>query len=131
MIGTVTFGSAAYIARYTLKKVVGAGAERHYGNRVPEYLTMSRRPGIGRGYIEKYRTDVYGFDQVIVRGVPCKPPRYYDTVEEKAAPSVLARVKARRRVAAQASLDNSGSRLIVREVVKTASLGALRRSLEE
>jgi len=44
-IGTCTFQSAGYIARYTLKKVKGPGAVYHYKGRVPEYLTMSRRPG--------------------------------------------------------------------------------------
>ena len=53
-IGDVSFESAAYIARYTLKKVVGPGAASHYQGRVPEFLTMSRRPGIGAGFVDKY-----------------------------------------------------------------------------
>jgi hypothetical protein len=57
-IGNVTFDSAAYVARYIMKKVTGPMAEEHYevlqeetgeiGEREPEYTTMSRRPGIGR-----------------------------------------------------------------------------------
>lgn len=48
--GRVTFESAAYVARYVLKKVTGAGAPAHYGDRVPEFVRMSRRPGIGQGF---------------------------------------------------------------------------------
>lgn len=131
LVGSVTFESAAYVARYALKKVVGPSAEAHYGGRVPEYLTMSRRPGIGRGYIDKYRKDVYAWDRVVVRGAECKPPRYYDSIQEKLAPSVLSKVKARRRRDALADPDGTGSRLIVREAVKEASIKSLRRTLEE
>lgn len=131
MIGDVEFESAAYIARYTLKKVVGPAAEAHYGGRVPEYLTMSRRPGIGRGFVEKYRKEIFRSDSCIVRGSECKPPRFYDNIEESVAPSVMERIKRRRRVEAARSLDNSGSRLIVREAVKESAVNLLRRNLEE
>lgn len=129
-VGDATFESAAYIARYALKKIVGPDAKEHYSGRVPEYLTMSRRPGIGRGFVDKYRTSIYAFDEVIVRGHPCKPPRYYDKVQESKAPSVLNRVKARRRAAAAGSADNSGTRLVVREMVKHAAVNFLKRGLE-
>lgn len=126
-IGACTFESAGYVARYTLKKVVGPGAAAHYGGRVPEYLTMSRRPGIGRSFVDKFGAEIYRSDSVIVNGAECKPPRYYDNVAEKARPTVLKRVKARRRAAAAASPDNTGKRLIVREVVKQAAITSLRR----
>jgi hypothetical protein len=54
-IGTVTFESAAYVARYIMKKVSGKNADDYYQwfddetgeifDRHPEYTTMSRRPG--------------------------------------------------------------------------------------
>lgn len=128
-VGEATFESAAYIARYSLKKLYGVGAVAHYGTKVPEYLTMSRRPGIGRGFIEKFRRDVYPSDEVIVRGRQCKPPRYYDKVLEEYAPSVLQKVKARRRRAAAEDPDSTGQRLIVREVVKEGAISSLRRDL--
>ena len=46
-IGDVSFESAAYVARYIVKKVTGERAEAYYVGRKPEYTTMSRRPGIG------------------------------------------------------------------------------------
>lgn len=129
-LGSVTFESAGYVARYALKKVNGDGAEAHYGGRVPEYLTMSRRPGIGRAWADRFRRDFYPSDQCVVRGVPTRPPRYYDQALEAAAPSVLRRVKARRRREAELDPDNTGKRLIVREACKESQVGFLSRSYE-
>jgi hypothetical protein len=56
LIGDVTFASAAYVARYCVKKVSGEKADEHYSvfdadgvihERLPEFALMSRRPGIG------------------------------------------------------------------------------------
>lgn len=121
-VGEVTFESAQYVAGYVLKKVVGPSAESWYKGRLPEYVTMSRRPGIGRAFIEKYRGEVFKADSVIVNGRECKPPRYYDTVQEQLAPKSLARVKSRRRAEAEASPDNTGRRLYEREAVKMAQV---------
>lgn len=82
-VGDVTFESAAYVCRYVLKKVNGDIAESHYGGRQPEFLLMSRRPGIGGDWIKKYSTDVYPKDYLTIRnGVKCHPPRYYDRMYE-------------------------------------------------
>lgn len=129
-IGDVTFESAAYIARYTLKKVVGPGAPAWYQGRHPEFLTMSRRPGIGAAFLDKYGAEIYKDDSCIVRGAECKPPRYYDDRKAKLHPSVIERVKGRRRAAGRAFVDNSGSRLVVREKVKLGAVNLLRREFE-
>lgn len=126
-VGQVSFESAGYVARYALKKVTGPAAESHYGGRVPEYLTMSRRPGIGKAFFEKYRSDFYPSDECVVRGVVTKPPRYYDKLLEESAPSVLSGVKAARVRAALDDPDSTGSRLIVREEVKTAAVRTFSR----
>lgn len=129
-VGEATFESAAYVARYVVKKVTGPGADEHYQGRHPEYCTMSRRPGIGRGFLERFGSDVYPSDECIVRGKPCKPPRYYDKVLEKDSPRVYRGVKRERRKEAAENPDNSGSRLVTREAVKEASLRELTRKLE-
>ena len=71
-IGSVTFESSAYVARYITKKVTGDAAAAHYRSvdsrtgeyidRDPEYSTMSLRPGIGAGWYEKFKGDVYPSD---------------------------------------------------------------------
>ena len=78
-IGDVTFESAAYVARYCTKLITGDAAEAHYQGKQREYATMSRRPGIARGWYDQFKKDAYPSDFLIVRGAKCKPPRYYDS----------------------------------------------------
>mgnify|MGYP001506359224 CR=1 FL=1 len=47
VVSGFSFESAAYTARYCVKKINGNDAADHYGSRVPEFNAMSRRPGIG------------------------------------------------------------------------------------
>lgn len=118
--GAVTFDAAAYVARYSLKKVTGPLADQHYQGRHPEYLTMSRRPGIGSAWLDKFKTDVYPNDQVILRGgIRSRPPRYYDS---KLPRHQLAALKLRRELAARDDPESTGSRLIVREKVTTSRI---------
>jgi len=89
-IGSVTYQSAGYCARYIMKKQTGeeekvrkyyelVDADGRVFNRRPEFCKMSVRPGVGEGWFRKYHTDVYPLDRVILRdGREVKPPRYYD-----------------------------------------------------
>lgn len=144
IIGEVTFESAAYVARYVMKKVTGARAEAHYQGRHPEYTTMSRRPGIGARWYEKFKTDVYPHDRVIVRGRSTRPPRFYDNILGREDPSTLALLKINREKNNQHFVndvlsdgrvikvsDSCDARLAVKEVVKLASISQLKRPLED
>lgn len=90
-VGAVTFESAAYVARYCVKKVNGDLAKDHYRlvdvetgeifDRVPEFGHMSlKNGGIGAAWLRKYMSDVYPRDFVLARGHKSKPPRYYDVM---------------------------------------------------
>jgi len=109
-IGEIGFDSASYVARYTLK--LKQNLKR---GQVPEYLTMSRRPAIGKLWIRKYATDVYPRDECITRqGNRNRPPRYYDEQLKKNNPELYAEIRAAR----QASLTDearSGLRQTARE----------------
>lgn len=130
-IGDVTFESVAYVARYVLKKRTGKEADDHYAGRVPEYVTMSRRPGIGRAWIEKYSSDVYPEDRIVVRdSFICRPPRYYDDIFDHADPLTFARVKSSRFAFSRASCDNTPDRLLVREEVQRRKADRLIRPFE-
>lgn len=141
-IGDVTFESAAYVARYIMKKVTGENAVEHYERvdpvtgeitrRMPEYVTMSRRPGVGRAWYERYVRDVFPDDFVIVNGVRCKPPKFYDRLFEVNNPEDWRAVRARRVVRARKGLlDQTAERLAVREEVLKAKLRLLPRKQEE
>jgi len=88
IIGDVTFESAAYVARYTIKKVYGETADAHYDGRLPEKSWSSQ--GLSAEWFEKYKSDVYPLDEVIIRGVPCKPPPYYDRLLLRDDPAAYA-----------------------------------------
>lgn len=86
-IGSVTFESAAYIARYITKRVSGVGAsplplwsDPVTGELVmpnPEFLVCSK--GIGKSWFRDYfMTDVFPHGRVITaQGSPAPVPRYY------------------------------------------------------
>jgi len=76
--GKVTIQSARYVAKYCIKKVNGAMASEHYGSRERERAVMSLKPGIGQGWFQKYSSDVYPSDFVVLSGKKRSPPRYYD-----------------------------------------------------
>lgn len=139
-VGDVTFDSAAYVARYVMKKITGEMAHDHY-NRVdedgvvyaqrPEYVTMSRRPGLGAGFIRRFMGDVYPDDFVLVNGKKARPPRFYDGLYELEAPGELEKLKiARVRGAKQHADNNTPDRLKVRERIAKAKLERLKREVE-
>jgi len=92
-IGQVTNESVNYVARYTLKKVYGQQAKEHYGNRKPEFVTMSRKPGIGKSWYDKYKSDIYPKGVLFHQGHAQMPPRYYDKIFGQAHPQELEDIK--------------------------------------
>lgn len=130
-VGEVTFESAAYVARYIMKKITGEAAADHYMGRKPEYTTMSRRPGIGQGWLSKYRSDVYPSDGVVVRGREMRPPKYYDRLYEVCDSRSYKDMRAKRITRARCHTDNNtSSRLRVRETVQKARIERLPRNLD-
>ena len=141
-IGDVSFESAAYVARYITKKITGVRAHNHYqvvdptsgeilGHRKPEYVTMSRRPGIGKDWLNKYLSDVYPDDFIIIDGKKMKPPKFYDKSFEILNPDEYSLVRAQRKADAERrSADQTPERLAVREKVQESKLKTLVRSYE-
>lgn len=141
MIGSVSFESAAYVARYCMKKITGKDSDEHYVNkdtgemRVKEYVTMSRRPGIGREFFNKFALDIYPRDYAILRGMKVRPPKFYDKLYEIVNPMEFFRLKNLRK-ARICKLDPTGlgetsdRRLRVKEYVKRAQIRSLSRNLE-
>lgn len=132
-IGDVTFESAAYVARYVVKKLLGCGEDElksHYGNRIPEYVTMSRRPGIASGWFDRFSGDVFPGDFVVSRGgVKCKPPRYYFEKFSFLDPVSHGRILHERKRRAVADPDNEFDRLAVREFIQEERVKQLKRGM--
>lgn len=145
-IGEVNFESAAYVARYVVKKFTNTDCSRvshHYGlfdhdtgclvvERSPEYVTMSRNPGIAFDWFKKYYKDVYPHDYVVIRdGIKVKPPKYYDTKYDIVDPDALADIKSVREASFEKRKeDNTEKRLKEKEIWQKGKLKHLGRSLE-
>ncbi len=129
-VGSLTFESAAYVARYIMKKVTGDLAAEHYlgcddftgevTELLPEYQTMSRGGkdghGIGYDWYQRFSGDVFPGDDVVLRGRRMRPPRYYSCLYELENPEDFARIKRSRvRAAYRMKDDNTPERLAVRD----------------
>lgn len=138
-IGEVTFQSAAYVARYIMKKITGRDADTHYEfidsngeifNRTPEFNRMSLKPGVGGAWFERYSGDVYPHDFVVLDGKKIKPPRYYDKKFKEEYPVEFDLIQFEREKRARDNfVDNTPERLAVREQVVLARTALLKREL--
>lgn len=143
-IGEVNFETAAYVARYCMKKV--SGKERDAGHymvitmdgeiteRVPEFALMSRRPGIGATYYEKYGKEIRTHDSIIMNGQEIPSIRYYDKRFEAIDPEGLKRVKRKRhpvlKIGREKFLTESRlDRRIVKAKLKDAAVRQKKREL--
>lgn len=136
LIGNVTFDSAAYVARYIMKKVTGKQASDAYNvydketgevfhELLPEFNEMSRASGIGREFLERYCSDIYPRDKLIVNGVSCRPPRYYDNVFMSVDPLRMAVLKQQRK---DAAVVRTPEELAAKEYRVKSSLANLKRN---
>lgn len=140
-VGELDRRSAEYVARYVVKKVTGDRAADHYRTvdletgeviwREPEFVQMSRRPGIGARWFDKYWRDVFPHDRVVVKGVQAKPPRYYLQRMKRIDADVVDVIRQDREVAARARFsDNTDERLKTKETVAEARLRFFKRGLK-
>ena len=133
--GEATFQSAAYVARYILKKINGQMSEPYYKTvdpetgeiitKIPEFTGQSlggkNNGGIGKSWYEKYgNTDAHNHDEIIMpNGRKYPVPRYYDKLLEKIDPPRYARIKrARLRNARDHAENNTPARLKIRARVQ-------------
>lgn len=150
VIGDLTHKSAAYCARYTMKRQGGEKGREYYKalaialtgdaayERIcletgevfdglkPPYSTMSRRPGIGKPWLDKYKTDVYPHDYVVDSSFKKgRPPAFYDNQLD---PDQLVDLKAQRVINARPTRkDRTADRLHDREIVCEARTKSLSR----
>lgn len=136
--GAVTFESAAYVARYIMKKITGDQAAQHYGvidpetgeihQRQPEFAHMSLKPGIGAGWLQKYKSDVYPNGICIINGQKVKPPKYYEKKYKKEMPDQYEELQWTREKEINKT-DNTRQRLRIKEIVTTAKIKQLKRTI--
>lgn len=132
IIGALTSKSAAYVAGYIVDKRLGKSAVEYKELGIePEFVVMSRRPGIGRSWYDKYAGDIYPADCVLeIGGKESRPPRYYDNLRAKDFPLEVARLKAARVERAEERIsDNTLARQATKERVILHNLKNTTRQL--
>lgn len=93
-VGDLTWDSAAYTARYIMKKQLGKTSTKNIirsneaqgltgsSFREPEFILMSRRPGIAYDYFKSHSEELYDHDSIVAkfgdRVYEVKPPVYFD-----------------------------------------------------
>lgn len=140
-IGQVSIESAAYVARYCMKKITGEQAHEHYKavdlttgevhEIIPEYATMSLKPGIGQGWYDRYASDVFPSDYAVFKGKRLAVPKFYYRKLQVADPKSADTIKyARIKRASARKADTTPERLLVREQVKLSQIKSLKRTFE-
>ena len=158
-LGSLTFESAAYVARYVVKKRTGDQAYEGINDTTGEItdllpergICISRRPGLGRTWLEQNKAFVKNHDAIIIRGIKMRPAKYYDTIWEKEDPKKYQETKTKRKekgIEATNNLDTEDSknfkkffakngtnamplnRLSVMEIVKEQTAKLLKRGYE-
>lgn len=116
-IGSLTFETAAYTARYVMKKTLGKGSQRYCnmdhetGELLPleqPFSVMSLKPAIGLRWLQKYHGDIYNADKdfVILKNKKMPAPKYYDKIYDTIDSDRLESLKSKRQLNAT-SLDNA------------------------
>lgn len=102
VVGKVTFETCAYVARYVIKKqgkVDGYRVVNPWSSDYPEFVLMSRRPGLGRAWLESHVKQRL-FDEIHLNRssgvVSCKPPRYSDYLFREYEPEKFLAVQQKR-----------------------------------
>lgn len=78
-IGTVSFDSASYVAKYAVKKLNGQKKSFYKEHQIePEFGLMSRRPGIGQCFLDNHEDYMRNHEFVIRKGQKMRVPRFYE-----------------------------------------------------
>lgn len=85
-IGDVSLQSAAYVAKYIRKKIVGKDAESHYSGRTPEFQLASTNPGIGYEWYQQNKNWLWHEDIIRINGRSYRPPQYFQMLLKEENP---------------------------------------------
>jgi len=149
-IGTVTFESCAYVARYVMKKRKGKPEQvdangisnaEHYRlvdadtgetfDVEPEFCTMSLKPGIGANWFDLYSDSDLDKDYLTIAGVKHKLPNYYDYLLKRENENAFNLRKGKRiHEMRKKALEYTPDRLVVKEKVLKSKLNKLTRGYE-
>lgn len=142
-IGRISWDTAAYTARYMLKKQKGPDAKWYYESQAkePEFTLMSRKPGIARDYYEENKEKIYKNDEIIIpkgdKSLKIKPPKYYDKLYDIEYHEEMEEIKLNRKINAEKAKETKLKRTtkteqeirIIQERQKIESIKKCKREL--
>lgn len=144
-IGSLTYQTASYTARYTMKKLDGLNRrDSNYYLRVhplhgficrvqPEFSLRStggkKGKGLGYSWFEKHGKEAFANDSVIVEGYEAQPPRYYFQQLSKEEQERI--IKRRRKAIEQSDNQPDGTfnSHNARVTVRASKMSTLKRDL--
>lgn len=139
-VSSVTYKSARYCAGYVIKKQININKPDHYHRVSPvdghiyevarEFAVMSRRPGVGTTWFEKFHSDAFPSDFLIVEGRRVKPPQFYFQRLDELEQQRVKRVRKRFAAQPRQKLNSTSARLKAREEIQQRRLERLQRPLE-
>lgn len=104
-ISDFSYDTAAYVARYMMKKQRGQSVVEATNRDLPEgfelrsnaFAHQSRMPGLGYQYFQDHKDDIYGYDilyyQKEFKLFKSKPPRYFDKLYDLEEPEIMEAIK--------------------------------------
>lgn len=143
----LTRETAGYCARYIMKKQVGQAAQSAHEvvdpdtgellARRSEYAAMSLRPGIGATWLDRYQSDVFPADHVVMDGQEHHVPKFYTRRLKKVTKAATGAAfqlpdaieTARQERAKLLAADQTDERRAVKEQVLKARIRNLERDL--
>lgn len=155
-IGTANYRTAGYTARYALKKIgdatrlpTGAAPQAaseasepagHRYNMVhplsgrlvlqkPEFMLMSRRPGLGRGWFDKFKDDIFPCDFIVIDGTKHPVPAYYTKLLEEDEQLKIKRARVKAALQPDKKVERSDARRYVKKTVRDSRITQLTRDL--
>jgi len=130
-VGAFSFETAAYVARYIVGKQLGATRDFYTDMGIePEFVRMSRRPGIGTNFYNEFSSQLASQDEMFIRpGVVAQPPKFFLNKIEKDNPDAFAKIKTDR---LNAALSIPGSetrwkRLLDKALIRRIRSGEIQR----
>lgn len=141
-VSAFSYATAAYTARYVMKKVRGKNASddpvySRYNlvtgelfQAEPEFALMSRRPGLGSSWYAKYKSDTFPSDFLVHDGKKHPVPRFYLDKLKVNDERTFKKIRGKRRRDRELQKDdNTSDRLYTKMEVKKSKLSHLKRSI--
>lgn len=126
-VGQVNFKTAQYVAQYVVKK---ARVREAWQDREAPFVLMSRKPGIGSGWFEKFGGDVFPAGRVVVGdGHERRVPRFFVERQKQLDVRLVDAAKLARRPREFVSVGDRGRRLRAKDAKVKSRLSLYSREV--